>query len=329
MENENLKLIPGCVSIIIPCYNYAHFLPETLDSIRLQTYSNWECIIVDDGSTDNTKEIAQYYILQDSRFKYLHQNNGGAASARNAGIEESKGEFIQFLDADDLIELDKLKYQADFLVENPDVDIVYGSARFFTKKNHQIELFTEAVQKFNNSGKGESIVVDFLQGNLPVISTPLSRRAVLQSLGMLREELEGNEDYEFWLRCAIADKNFFYLKEKNTNALIRKGHHSLSADIYKMFIGSILAHKILERNANNLYTNLLKSKREEFVKFYGDQLYKAAVYVDTKKYTRELLQALISIRHLYLAKLLVDVGIAKFQQVLSKLKGQIIRIAQA
>ena len=93
----------GKVSIIVPCFKQAMYLPETLDSVLLQTYSNWECIIVNDGSPDNTDEVVERYVNQDTRFKYVKQQNRGLSTARNIGIERSRGEYILPLDADFVI----------------------------------------------------------------------------------------------------------------------------------------------------------------------------------------------------------------------------------
>ena len=85
------------VSIIVPCYKQAHFLKDSLQSVLDQTYSHWECIIVNDGSPDDTEVIARQWCDMDSRFKYLCKENGGPSSARNAGIQISEGDFIQLL----------------------------------------------------------------------------------------------------------------------------------------------------------------------------------------------------------------------------------------
>ncbi len=95
------------VSVIIPCYNQGNYLAETLKSVFTQTYELWECFIVDDGSTDNTKEVALDWCQKDSRYNYIEKKNGGVASARNAGLSQFKGQYIQILDGDDLIEKDK------------------------------------------------------------------------------------------------------------------------------------------------------------------------------------------------------------------------------
>ena len=102
------------VSIIVPCYNQAQFLPDALDSLLSQSYSDWECIIVNDGSQDNTAEVANCYCKKDSRFRYLTQSNQGLANSRNNGIKLSVGKYILPLDADD-------KLKEDFIVKCVDV----------------------------------------------------------------------------------------------------------------------------------------------------------------------------------------------------------------
>lgn len=124
---EELKKL---VSIIIPCYNQAIFLEDTLNSVLSQTYKNWECIIVNDGSTDNTKNISMIWLEKDSRFIYIEKPNGGLSSARNAGLETAKGDYIQFLDADDYLHSDKLKASLDLFYKHA-IDIAISDFNLF------------------------------------------------------------------------------------------------------------------------------------------------------------------------------------------------------
>jgi len=103
------------VTVIIPCFNQAIFLEEALESIRVQRYFNWECIIVNDGSTDDTEVISQRWCINDRRFKYFYQENNGLSSARNLGIEQAKGGYYQFLDADDYLDKEKLQLSIKLL----------------------------------------------------------------------------------------------------------------------------------------------------------------------------------------------------------------------
>lgn len=103
------------VSIITPCYNAANHIAATIQSIQQQTLSDWELLIVDDGSTDNSADIVRHAAAQDSRIKLIQKVNGGTASARKLGLEHAQGEYIQFLDADDQIEADKLLRQVELM----------------------------------------------------------------------------------------------------------------------------------------------------------------------------------------------------------------------
>jgi glycosyltransferase involved in cell wall biosynthesis len=106
------------VSIIIPTYNRAHLIGETLDSVVTQTYLNWECIIVDDGSSDNTDEVIKEYTKKDTRFKYYHrpkEHLSGGNGARNYGFKMSKGEYVNFLDSDDLFSENKIDDQVKLI----------------------------------------------------------------------------------------------------------------------------------------------------------------------------------------------------------------------
>ena len=112
-------MVDGLVSVIMPTYNCAKFIGETLDSIKSQTYENWEVIIVDDCSSDNTREIVEAYIAEDKRIKYhCLENNSGAAVARTTAMQLAEGEYMAFCDSDDLWMPDKLERQLDFMNKN-------------------------------------------------------------------------------------------------------------------------------------------------------------------------------------------------------------------
>ena len=113
------------ISIITPCYNAAPYIANTIQSVQNQTISDWEMIIVDDGSSDNSVEIIQKIIAQDSRIKLIQKENGGSASARNLALSIAQGEYIQFLDSDDTIENKKLERQIT-LMEKEDLDVSYS-----------------------------------------------------------------------------------------------------------------------------------------------------------------------------------------------------------
>ena len=116
------------VSIITPCYNAATFIETTIHSIQQQTLSDWELLVVDDGSVDNSADIIRRMAKDDSRIKLIQKANGGTASARKLGLEHAQGEYIQFLDADDRIENTKLERQTN-LMDSEQLDITYTDWR--------------------------------------------------------------------------------------------------------------------------------------------------------------------------------------------------------
>jgi hypothetical protein len=121
------------VSIIVPCFNQAQYLDEALQSVFDQTYENWECIIVNDGSPDNTADIAQKWVKKDSRFNYLYKTNGGVSSSRNLALQRAKGDYIQFLDSDDFLNKEKLELSLNLIkvgYEN-DIKIIVSDFRMF------------------------------------------------------------------------------------------------------------------------------------------------------------------------------------------------------
>ncbi|MGZ4035149.1 MAG: glycosyltransferase family 2 protein [Bacteroidia bacterium] len=232
------------VSIIIPCYNYALYLPESVGSIIDQTYSNWECIIIDDGSIDNSREVAESLCAKDKRVKYFLQKNSGPTVARNYGLSLAKGDFIQFLDADDLLENKKIEKQLAVFKQQPDCDIVYGGVKYFNSPD-KFKLYDNLDLKSGPwmkklSGKGDVMISGLLNGNIMVISSPLSRKSLFEKFGNMNEVLQFNEDWELWARFAIGNAKFQYDESPGTRVLVRV-HESYSKDIFKMYTHGLKA----------------------------------------------------------------------------------------
>lgn len=220
-------------SIIVPCFKQAQYLPEALQSVLEQTYENWECIIVNDGSPDNTEEVAQEWVSKDARFIYLYKENGGLSSARNAGISIAKGEFIQFLDCDDIIEEKKLEAQINHLENNLDVNISVSGYRYFDNhKNHKKILgrnnFLHEVVFYRYD---KDIKEVFNIRNPMVISAPLFRKRDIDIIGFFNEKLKALEDWDFNFRCALNNLSFEHLGySDNTKTLIRLHNESMMSD---------------------------------------------------------------------------------------------------
>lgn len=234
------------VSVIVPTYNYAPFIAQTLESLRAQTYSRWECLVVDDGSTDATPEIVARYAERDARIKYTHQENARQAAARNTGLRGYAGEYIQFLDADDLIEAEKFERQVGYLEEHPEVDIIYGGVQFFRTERPDERLDTmwgESEPWIGVSGAGVSILAALVRRNMIVINSPLVRRSVIEEVGLFDEGLPPVEDWDYWLRCAALGKRFEYKTFDGTLALVRWHPSSSTQDRRRAYRAGLLTRE--------------------------------------------------------------------------------------
>lgn len=222
------------VTIIIPCYNYGSFLPETCKSLIDQSYSDWECILVNNGAFRDTKSAVDSFLKSDTRFRYFEAENTGPSAARNVGLKKATGKYIQFLDADDRLAHDKLKEHVAVLDAEPETDLVYGAVKYFTsdfpeETRKQIMDLSDA-GKNGHDGTGKSLYPILLRKNIFVINSPLIRKSVLDKSGFFDEHLKQLEDWELWLRMAPFIRNFKYCKVEKTSALVRYHEGSLSRD---------------------------------------------------------------------------------------------------
>ncbi|HEY9284866.1 MAG TPA: glycosyltransferase family A protein [Pyrinomonadaceae bacterium] len=220
------------VSVIVPSFNYGHVVGQTLESLLAQTYPHWECVVVDDGSPDDTGAVVARYAERDRRVVYVRQENAGVAAARNNGIARSRGEYVQFLDADDLIEARKLELHVAYLEAHPEVDIVYGGVRFFRTERPEERLFSMSDEGARSSylpvisAAGEG-ALRVLVGNMIPVNAPVTRRRVVERAAPFDVKLNSVEDADFWIRCAAQGARFQYHDPEGTLALVRS--HPASA----------------------------------------------------------------------------------------------------
>lgn len=257
------------ISVIVPCYNQAQYLDECLQSVLDQTYQNWECIIVNDGSPDNTEEIALQWTKKDNRFIYLKKENGGVASARNLGIDTAKGEWILPLDGDDKIgnnylELASNKFSLDY-------DLIYCNAKFFGLINTDWNLPDYTYDKM-------------LISNMIFSSAFFKKEKFKEIEGFDINLIYGYEDWEFWINLLNSESKilkleyvgFYYRRKKvSRNELINenddkknisynyilKKHFDLFANTLKMPYQSLYLQNESLKKENSTYIKILDSKR--------------------------------------------------------------------
>ena len=205
------------VSVIIPAYRVAGFIKETLDSVLTQTFRDYEIVIVNDGSPDTTdleEQIRPYEHL----ITYLKQANGGAGAARNAGIRAATGEFVAFLDGDDVWLPSFLESQLQLLERGP-YDLVYADATNFTEAG-----LSRITNMDVNASEGEVTVERLVTGQCNVItSSVVARRSAVMAVGCFDERFRNSQDFDLWLRMAKHGARFTYQKRVLVHRRIYEG----------------------------------------------------------------------------------------------------------
>lgn len=260
------------VSVIVPCYNQAQYLPEALQSVLDQTYPHWECIIVNDGSPDNTEAVALEWCDKDARFKYLKKENGGLSSARNAGINTSVGEFILPLDADDKIGDTYLQKAITEFKNDKQLVLIYCEAEFFGSMEGLWELPEYCFQSilFKNS----------------IFCSAIYKRDLVRRFGNYDTGMNSYEDWEMWIRILKSGGKvkklqhvcFYYRKTENsmiagltktTNERTRLRNYIFKKhiDVYEAYAGDLML-AIKERD---VYKTRLQ---QQSIAFYSSKRYK-------------------------------------------------------
>lgn len=193
------------VTVIIPCYNTETFVAETIESCLNSSYTPLEILVVDDGSTDNSVQIIKDIASKNSTVSYIYQENKGLSGARNTGIANAKGDFIMFLDADDLIYAKKIELQVSFLQDNPQYDLV---ACGFARTDERGEIL------YNIFANQRAIQLSeiLISSQFPV-HTALVRRSAIVNIGYFDTKLRAAEDWDYWCRMAMKNHKMYLLAQ--------------------------------------------------------------------------------------------------------------------
>lgn len=211
------------ISIIVPCYNQAQYLDAALQSVIDQTYTHWECIIVNDGSPDHTEKIAMSWVNKDKRFKYYYKQNEGLAKARNYGISKSNGQFILPLDSDNQLIQDFIQEAITVFEKNQDVGVVYGDAEYFGDKN--------------GHWKVEEYDLKSILGANYIDACAVFRKKLWIEVGGYDENMphQGEEDWEFWIALGVLKVKFHHLNKITFRYFVSKNSmiKSFTAQMYQ------------------------------------------------------------------------------------------------
>ena len=255
------------ISIIVPCYNQAQYLDECLQSVLEQTYENWECIIVNDGSPDDTEVVAKKWLEKDSRFQYLYKKNGGLSSARNAGIKIAKGEYILPLDADDKIGSKYGELALKEFDKDQNLKVVYCLAEKFGDES-------------GSWGLKDFSLLNLSKKNMIFCTSFFRKKDWVEVGGYDVNMIYGLEDWDFWISILKKGGNVirlnevcFYYRIKNVSML--KGLSDVNKEKYlydylskkhtDFFIENLGSFNYLNdkyEQVNSSYRQILNDKRK-------------------------------------------------------------------
>lgn len=242
------------LSVIIPVYNGEKTIYKTVDSVLKQSFSDWELIIINDGSTDLTKAVISG--IKDSRIKLFNYTNAGLSASRNRGIDLATSDYISFLDADDLWHSDKLKRQLEALQTYPQASIAYS----WTNCINESGDFLRRGSYLNANGDvyAQLLLIDFIESG----SNPLISREALVKVGGFDESLPAGEDHDMWLRLA---KHCHFVCVPMPQILYRVSNNSMSANITRQAMGNL---QVIEKAFRQAPQSLQQLKKQSLANLY-------------------------------------------------------------
>jgi len=249
------------VSVIIPVYNGEKTIAETIKSVLNQTFSDFELIIINDGSTDGTEQVVSNF--SDKRIKLINIKNSGPSAARNKGIEEAKGEYVSFIDSDDLWSQDKIEKQLDKLINNMEYGVAYSWTIFIDENSKYIHPLKKVDYQGNVSEK-------IIKGNFVGSgSNILVKKEAVKSIGYYCISLRYGEDWDYLIRLA---QSYEFILVKDFHVFYRRKLNSLSSNVSALEDSSV---KILNKYRERFSQDKEKSINEALsnIKLYSSYLY--------------------------------------------------------
>ncbi|MBD1921809.1 glycosyltransferase [Microcoleus sp. FACHB-831] len=249
------------ISVIVPVFNGEITIRDTIESVLNQSFSDFELITIDDGSQDSSLDIISQ--IPDSRIKVFSYSNAGLAASRNRGLAQASGEYISFIDADDLWTQDKLEAQLNALIDNPQAGVAYSwtdyiddSSQFLRRGSH-ISANGDVLEKL--------LLVNFLENG----SNPLIRREAFNSVGNFDESLPAAQDWDMWLRLAA---RYHFIAVRSPQILYRVSASSMSANVFRLEAATL---QVFEKAYSSAPETLQHLKRYSLANLYKYLTFKA------------------------------------------------------
>ncbi len=244
------------ISVVIPAYNAERTILETIASVQQQTFSDFELIVINDGSIDRTLELLNS--VEDSRLNIFSYSNGGLPTARNRGISRASGEFIAFLDADDLWTPDKLELQVEALQQHPDAGVAYSWTSFMEEKEGSLSFKPCEPVFFQGNVYANLLVGDFIYNG----SNTLIRKQAIESTGEFEPTLKSCEDWDYWLRLAA---RWHFVVVPKYQILYRRSSGAMSSKVEVMKQACLI---VLEKAYQAAPSEVQYLKNQSFTSFH-------------------------------------------------------------
>jgi glycosyltransferase involved in cell wall biosynthesis len=274
---------PGLVSVIIPCYNHARFLGEAIESVLGQTWREFEIIVVDDGSTDNTAEVASRYPF----LQYVHQQNQGLSASRNTGLRRSNGRFLVFLDADDRLRPAALETGVRLLTMHPECAISVGRCQHIGHDGTLLDDYSPAAGQWSEHYSA-LLQQRFIQNPASV----MYRRQVFDAVGPFDPSVNAAADYDLYLRIAQAHSILCY---DDVIVEYRRYSTSMSSNTALMFKTLMVVLDSQKRHvkAHPEYKEVYKTSMQVLRRYMGEQLAEEMIsQIRNRPFSRRLLRDL-------------------------------------
>jgi len=279
------------VSVIIPTYNCVKYVAKAINSVLEQTYKDYEIVIVDDGSSDDTKKVIEPYLIQNN-VRYIYQENRGLAAARNTAIRNSKGKYIALLDADDYWSPIKLEKQVSVFEMKPEVEFIHSNMYLFDEhKESRAQKYSMNIDYNKLTPKALFKKILFWEADV-FVTTAIIKKTVFDKIGYFDENLSylGCEDREFWLRLVQKCKTFF-LNDYLAYYMVRS--NSMTKDKNKM---QRAREYVIEKTVKD--TEIFKNKKRIKQVIYSNLYFRYGLdYFRARRRNEALRNLLISLKY--------------------------------
>lgn len=265
MQNKQPK-----ISIIVPVYNQALYLGSALDCLKAQTYQNWECLIINDGSTDNSAAIARQFADEDKRFTLISQENAGLSAARNTGLNNISGDFVQFLDSDDLLEPAKFETQVSVLSESGKPAVSFTDYCTLHEPAQKTRKFFRISPKLSKSEPLLDLIANWENAlSIPPHCFLVDARFFTEHNMRFDTKLKNHEDWDCWVNIMKLKPEIYFIDQPLAIYRVHPLSMMRSQSLLKEGFAQAIKKQMAEFGEGSREYRVLQNKLKHLDKYYG------------------------------------------------------------